>query len=981
MRRYELATIALIALLAVQAIQSTDLSAQTEKFEVLSVMWGTYAAPTEVGPGDIGTLTVVLRTKNTIQSSSLTAHLELTKGLTSVNGESRVMTYIKYGGTSIPAGNILELQFKVRVRDDAALGHYTAKLVLEYVVEVLYYSRTYSEELHITIPVAGRPNLSLRNYNTSVFPGQRVQVLSLVNNGTATANNVSLEVSAQPSIYLNTSKIEVGKLPPGTELNIPVEVFIPPSLANSTITITSSVVYYGPFGVSYTSTFRNMVYVNQYERPVLNAFIGLNEVQSGSSLITNLTLTNYGGVAKDLIVRLAAQQPLQLCGVSLYTFNSIEPGASISIPVELCSIQTSVDSISALTVQVDYGDEYGMSGSKSFNLPIIMRALRDSPISAELINNELPGGVETELMLSISNAGDVQVKNVIVRPILPQSIILLTPLQARIESISPGSSLPVKFLIKTPSVESLTYVKVSFQLSYNDASGNYFSNTLDYAVAIKPQESYRALVIEMEPRRFEALSTGSLMLTLLSMEDVSNVAVSISWEGTPLMLSGSKDIIVGKLRAGEKQVVEVPYTVANKPGTYMLVLNVKYLDSVSVLRTATYVYAIEVAPVKTALEVSVTPTTVQSSSTATLLVRIKNSGHNLVKDLTLTVNPQGTVLTLLNASKYFVGDIGPGEVKNLNISLRVGYISSYTGAILSFTMTYYDVLNQLYSESYTTAVSVEPRTQVSVLEAALNTNELLIATINNVTMSLRNVGNEVIDGITYRITTGSGLNIIGANDGYIAELRPGDSVTLRIPIYVPLTNVYTSNLVVSFTYVDRGSGTLRSEDKIFTLLLRGRADLRVIDYVVMPTTVSVGQTLSVSLTLINVGVTPAYSTFVTPMLSGLPIRSVTEERTIYLGNIDVGSTTAATITLQLMNTSERMIRLPVVISYLDNLRTPQNVTFELVIRVGVLTNATQNTSPVSTGRGGGIPFTTVLVAAVAVIVVGVVAWKFMRRGR
>ncbi|MEM2206714.1 MAG: hypothetical protein QXK16_05745, partial [Sulfolobales archaeon] len=255
-----------------------------------------------------------------------------------------------------------------------------------------------------------------------------------------------------------------------------------------------------------------------------------------------------------------------------------------------------------------------------------------------------------------------------------------------------------------------------------------------------------------------------------------------------------------------------------------------------------------------------------------------------------------------------------------------------------------------------------------------------IATTNNVTMRLRNLGSEVLEGVSYKITTGSGLNIIGGNDGYIPLLRPNESVILYLPIYVPLTNLYTSNLVVSLTYVDKSLGTLRSEDRVFTLLLRGKADLRVIDYVVMPTTVSVGQTFSVSLTLINVGVTPAYSTFVSPLLTGLPVRSLTEERTIYLGNIDVGSTTATTITLQLMNTSERMIRLPILISYLDNLRTPHNITTELIIRVGAPANMTQTVPPVASARSGGIPYTTMLMIMVAIVVAGVIIWwKFMRR--
>lgn len=969
----------LVVLLVLQVIYSADLHAQSERFEVLSVVWGSYTTPAEIGPSDTGTLTVVLRTKNSIQSPTLTAYLELPKGFTSLDGGSIVMTYLRYGGSSIPAGTILEFQFKVRVGDNVVLGYHTAKLVLEYVVEVLYYSRTYSEETYIRIPLSGRPNISLYNYNTSTYPGQQVVILGIINNGTAVAKNVVLELSTQPSLYSNISKIDVGSLAPGTELSIPVEVFIPPSMVNSTLTITSYLNYYGPLGASYIATFKNAVYVNQYEKPVLDVSIDLNELLSGSSLTANLVITNYGGLARNLTVRLSTQQPLQLCGASLYLFDMLKSRSEVLVPIKLCSIPISTHSISTLTVVVDYYDEYGVSSSKSFSIPVILRPIRDPLIAFDLISKELPGGVETQLIVNLTSISNTYIRNVSIQPILPQNILLLTPPQLRVETLAPASTAYVGFTIRTPYVDSLTYSKISFQVSYSDISGNYFSSAYDFTVAIKPQEMYRALKLSLEPRKFNALSNGSLILTLTSYEDISNLAISISSDGTPLMLSGSKDIIVSRLGANEKYIVEVPYVVANKPGTYVLTVSVKYLDFTGISRTAVYTYTFEVLPVRVLLDITLTPSNIQSGSTNTLLISIKNSGDSLIKDLTLYLNPQGTVLTLINTSKHFIGDIRPGESKNVNISLRASYISTYTTAILSLSVTYYDVLNQVYSESYPMAILVEPKAPVSALEAVLNVTELYIATTNNVAMRLRNVGSEVLEGVTYKITTGSGLNIIGGNDGYIPLLRPNESVTLHLPIYVPLTNLYTSNLVVSLTYVDKSLGALRSEDKVFTLLLRGRADLRVIDYVIMPTTVSAGQTFSVSLTLINVGVTPAYSTFVNPLLTGLPIRSLTEERTIYLGNIDVGSTTATTITLQLMNTSERMIRLPIVISYLDNLRTPHNVTAELVIRVGTSSNMTQTALPPASARSSGLPYTTILIIIIAVVIAGVVIWKFMRR--
>lgn len=979
MGRYKLILYVLIFILVSQVTSSMKLYSEGEKFEVLTVIWGTTSTPAEVGPGDVGQLTIVLRTKNSIQSSTLVAYLDLPKGLTSINGESTAITYLKYGGTSIPAGTVLELQFRVKIADSAALGRHTAKLTLEYVVEVLYYSRTYSDEIYVTIPISGRPDISIYNYPSEVNPGKQLITFKLSNNGTAAANKISIDISLQPSLFINASKIELSNLTQNGDSSVSIEAFIPPSLSNSTITITSSIAYYGPLSVLYSKTFRNVIYVNQYEKPLLDLRTDLTEVSSSAVSNLNLTIINNGGFAKDLVIRLSTQQPLQICGKSLYLVDSLKSGQNTSLPVKLCALPTSTDVITPITVSVDYSDVYGVVSSKTYNLPITLRAVRESPLSPYLITREIPGGIESRLMLNLSNLGNTYLKNVSVQLTLPQNIMVLTLPQFKLDTIDPMGFVIIDFPIKASYVDSTTYSKVSFQVGYTDPSGNYFINTYDFAIVIKPQELRPLLTVKIEPKTFNPLSKGSLLIGLVSSDEVNNLVVSVSNEGTPLILSGSKELVISKLSRNEERSVSIPYVVGNKPGTYSLIINVKYVDSIGVLRSSTHTHVIEVLPLKNVLNISVYPSTVLSSSTTILEFTITNVGDSRIKDLMLSINPQGSAITLAESAKHYIGDLEPKGSKVLKVAVRSSYVSAYTTVPISLGVTYYDVLNQLYSDTYTSTLVVEPKTPLSKLDITANATELTIASINNVAIKLRNTGSEVIEGISYRITSGSALNIIGANDGYISTLKPGESVTINVPIYVTLTSTYTSNIVLSLTYTDKSLGSVRNEDKTFTLLLRGKVDLRVIDYVVMPTAVSVGQTFSVSLTLINVGVTPAYSTFISPVLTGVPVRSATEERTIYLGNIEVGSTTAATITLQLMNTSERIVRLPIFITYLDNLRTPQNVTSEVVIRVSPSMNVSSTASPGNLSRGdGSLPIYVIIIIA-AVAVVALVVWKLMRR--
>jgi len=945
-------TVLVVMLVLFNIIPLHILNAQTVELEVLSVTWGSLASPTEVGPGDIGQLSITLRTMNTISSSTITAALELPKGLTSVTGDSKVITYYRAGGSSIPAGSVIELQFKVRVSDNAVLGTYRAKLTLEYVVEVLYYSRVYTTELYVSIPVNGRPNIRIYSYDTSVSPGRQVITIGLVNNGTASAKNVVFELLTQPQIYINITKLEVGDIPPVNEVKVPVELFIPPTLSNTTLILTTTVTYYGPLGITYTSTSKNNIYVEQYDKPILNTYLSSNELLSGSSLSTNLTILNSGGIARDVVVRLTTQQPLQIYGNTLYVIDEVRPNEDIVIPVTISSTPTTSYVNTFITVSIDYNDMYGLSSSKSFNLPVVVKPIKDSPLTLDLITKEVRGGDVSNLTLRLYNGGSNYLSNLTIQVILPSNILLLSEPQVRLGILNPLTTTYVDFIVRTPYVDSATYVKVSYQVSYSDALGNYFSNTYDFIIMIKPPETQKRLIVYLEPKVFKALSTDLLSIKVLSNDVVNNVVLSIVSSGTPLILSSSSEVLIGSLKSGDERIVEIPYVVTNKPGTYTLTINVRYLDSLGILRTETYNEVIKVLPTRISLNISLTPTNILSSSVGILSISISNTGESDVKDLVVSVSVQGTTITLINSSsKFYIGDVSPGDSKNVNVNVRSSYVTTYTSVPIIISVTYYDVLNQLYSDTYTVMVSVEPRTLVSNVEASISTNELLIGVISNVSITLRNVGNEVIEGINYRLSVGPAINIIGSSDGYIGRLSPGEVVVIKLPVYVALTNQYTSYITINLNYVDKVLGTLKNEDKSFTLLLRGRADIKVTDYVVMPTTVIPGQTFSVTLTLINVGVTPAYSAFIYPLITGLPLRLTTEERTIYLGNIDVGSTTAATITLQLMNTSERVLRLPITVSYLDNLRTPQNTTFEVMIRVGTPVTTTPTTPPRSTSEG------------------------------
>jgi len=116
-----------------------------------------------------------------------------------------------------------------------------------------------------------------------------------------------------------------------------------------------------------------------------------------------------------------------------------------------------------------------------------------------------------------------------------------------------------------------------------------------------------------------------------------------------------------------------------------------------------------------------------------------------------------------------------------------------------------------------------------------------------------------------------------------------------------------------------------------------------------------------------------------PVLEGLPLKTF-GPKSVYIGNIEANLLTTFTLNMRLENTTAKEITLPVVLSYMDNLRSLHNVTFSVPIEIGVPTGSLPRP-----GQGGfeilGIPLSTfvIVIAVVAVTAVAVIGLR--RRGK
>ena len=315
-----------------------------------------------------------------------------------------------------------------------------------------------------------------------------------------------------------------------------------------------------------------------------------------------------------------------------------------------------------------------------------------------------------------------------------------------------------------------------------------------------------------------------------------------------------------------------------------------------------------------------------------VLIEFRNKGDGAARNLKVTkIYSSNGYVELENGE--FLGDLEPQHSLNLSLSLFVP--TGMKGKILPLTVeaTYLGPKNVVHLFSETLRVPVKSFISTPPLTLSLNSRELSIGKNSVVLLNLVNPSNHSVSEIKITLSSGNILKIFGPTILYVENLGPKESKQLETEIYVPSTaSAPTASLVATITYFDEGSWQSESESYHLSLLLRGLIDMSLTDFAVIPSKPRSGSPFSITITVTNIGTSTAYAAYATPSLKDLPLKPF-GPRSTYIGNIEVNLPTTFTINLQLESTSETRLTLPITLSYMDNLRTAHQVTFNIPITV------------------------------------------------
>jgi len=396
-------------------------------------------------------------------------------------------------------------------------------------------------------------------------------------------------------------------------------------------------------------------------------------------------------------------------------------------------------------------------------------------------------------------------------------------------------------------------------------------------------------------------------------------------------------------------------------------------QSISVFQSTTFAVHLDG---KVKLNFHVQPTSVIPGQVNDIQVTLTNNGSGTASQVSTAVSsPQ--LLSVLNTIPD-MNTLGPNSSQTDRLEVYAPSTSAGTPAVLTFTSTYNDAYGTARSLSVEVGLFVEPLPTTSPVEIDVVPSYLQAGRVNNLTVTLTDVGTAPIEGLsaTFSFVGGSATwllpDIVQAQ-----SLDPGGTVVVHAQAYDPPTTAGSSTLqgILRYSF----NNVTVQESRNIGLLSRGLISIELTGVTVLPQAVAPGEIVSITLTITNVGIIAASA--VTAQAQMPPGFQAIGSSSNFVGDMQVDSPSTFTLSALVSNsTAPGTYRVPVTLSYFDNLRTPLSQTVNATV---VVTNSSNGgtgsgqTTTAAGGRGGISP----LVYVAIIVVVVVIALLYLRRRR
>ncbi|MHA2428963.1 MAG: COG1361 S-layer family protein [Candidatus Hermodarchaeia archaeon] len=372
-------------------------------FQLINVYWGD-SQQAEASPGNLETLTIVLRYELDYAFNSLLAELQFPEGFEAVGGGETVITH--YTGP-ISSGSIIILQFPVYLSENLTKGSHTAVLTLEYKRSKYVNS---IETLEIIFEVTGTPDLRLSSQEDNVYEGKQTIWIEFTNQGDAVAHTIEIGDAVASGVSLEVmTPLSLGDLEPGNSAVAPLEIIVPQGTRGNIISVTIDVSYFGPSNVLYRSSEKLQLLVKSTPSLPLSPKLAPNELTIGEHNQVNITLTNAGNhTLSNVELTLSPDNNLKIVSdQTMFQYDNMSPTGSIQVSLEIYVPSNTLSPTASINMYVTYFDEkVWLEQSENYALNFLLRGLIDISLTDQVvIPSELRIGSPFSATITITNIG------------------------------------------------------------------------------------------------------------------------------------------------------------------------------------------------------------------------------------------------------------------------------------------------------------------------------------------------------------------------------------------------------------------------------------------------------------------------------------------------------------------------------------------------------------------------------------------------
>ena len=323
-----------------------------------------------------------------------------------------------------------------------------------------------------------------------------------------------------------------------------------------------------------------------------------------------------------------------------------------------------------------------------------------------------------------------------------------------------------------------------------------------------------------------------------------------------------------------------------------------------------------------------------STSLLTLCKGVVNSVPIAVSDPAGSAPMTSLQLGLIASKNIYA--IGNGTVNFANISTNSVstlympiFVSLNTSPLISVGITVNYNYLVLYSDSETRNMSFEVESCPSPL--SVQTSPVVTSgRIEKLALNLTNVGSKPLSSISLKISLPTqDAAILTSQPVQVGALVPGARTQIGDSVFIYRNASQSFPLNVSVNMYN-GTSPVQLLDTI-PLLAQGIINLTPSSITLSPATPTAGSIFSVSFILTDVGTAGASAVTVTPM----PPNGITSygSNSVFVGDMAIDTQTPVTVTLRSSASAHGAYQMPVMVSYLNSLRSNQNTTVNVPVTI------------------------------------------------